>query len=491
MIFSLLLTSLVSSATVPNCIASAGDRFIPILVQLEAPTEAINEIHHMELPSDRKAQELVARLQKYSTASQKELVDHLNELKQQGSVKDYRSYYISNTIAVDAAKESISDIANFNGVKEIGCNYVPKSRKRRSTPNIQSSHLSFEYPEYGTNENPDLKLHPSFYGPGIHQVKVPEIEDNIFKKAASLVIGIIDSGFDFAHQALVENYKGSKGNHFDHNYTFFDGTRTLDEITPRNDDEVGHGTGVISVAVGKKPLGISPQSKWIGCKAFVGASAPTENYLRCQQFLLAPTNLKGESPNALLRPHVIENAWGCGEEENCLNTPFKYTSHALHVAGIFNVAGGGNFGKTTCETLSFPPPENIHSFVVAGLQWNSTLSAIWSSVGPSKFRKNAIDIAAPGQYVLTAKPNTEYTYSSGNSFSSPLVAGGALLVMAACPHLQRDPEGLAKVLRNSATPLYSNLTCGGDTAKTVPNNEFGYGLVNIKEAITECKPKGA
>ncbi|KAJ9053489.1 hypothetical protein DSO57_1023755 [Entomophthora muscae] len=315
-------------------------------------------------------------------------------------------------------------------------------------------------------------------------MKVHEIEEGIFKKAASLVIGILDIGFEFKHGALFENYKGNKGDYYDHNYTFFDGTRTLDEIT-RSNDNLRHGTRIISLAVGKKPLGISPKSKWIACKAMERRNNPTEDYLSCQQFLLAPTDIEGNSPNALLRPHVIANTWGCGKEDNCFTTPLKYASHAHHVAGIFNVAAAGNSGKS-CETITDIPPVNKHSFVVAGLNRNSVEGLETSSVGPSKFRKNAIDVAASGQYVLAANPDNKYVYVSGTSYASPLVAGGALLVMAACPSLQRNPRDLSWVLRNSAIPLYSNLTCGGDSTKIVPNNEFGYGLVDIKEANKLC-----
>ncbi|KAJ9053488.1 hypothetical protein DSO57_1023754 [Entomophthora muscae] len=482
---ALLIATLVTSVEIPDCIVSAADGIVPVLIQLEAPTREINNIRRMKKSSNEKAKEMVTSLQKFSSTSQKDLVEYLDELYQQERVDDYRSYFISNTIAVDIDKEFISPVSNFNGVKEIGCNFVPASRKKRSLDDTQSSHLSFDYPEYRSDKDPDPEKHPLYYGPGIHQMKVPEIEDNIFKKAASLVIGIIDSGFDFTHQALNESYKGFNGGNFDHNYAFFDGTRTLDEIT-RSNDNLRHGTRIISLAVGKKPFGISPQSKWIACKALEGRTNPTENYLSCQQFLLAPTNLKGKSPNALLRPHVITNSWGCEKEENCFTTPLKYASHAHRVAGIFNVVAAGNNGQKTCGTISFPPPENKHSFVVAGLEWNSTLGVEWSSVGPSKFRKNPIDVAAAGAFVLTAFPSNLYVYFDGTSLSAPLVAGGALLVMAACPSLQRNPHDLAGILRNSATPIYSTLGCGGDTMETVPNNEFGYGLVDIKEAIKLC-----
>ncbi|KAJ9064821.1 hypothetical protein DSO57_1026312 [Entomophthora muscae] len=350
---TLLIASLVTSVEIPDCIVSAADGIVPVLVQLEAPTREINNIRSMKLSSNKKSLKLVANLQQFSSTSQKDLVEYLDKLYQQERVDDYRSYFISNTIAVDIDKEFIPTISKFNGVKEIGCNFVPASRKKRSLDDAQSSHLSFAYPEYGIDIIPTPLGHPSFYGPGILQMKVHEIEDSIFKKAASLVIGILDTGFDFTHQALNESYKGNKGDYYDHNYTFFDGTRTLDEITSSNDN-FRHGTRVISLAVGKKPLGISPKSKWIACKALEGRYAPTEDYLSCLQFLLAPTDIEGNSPNALLRPHVITNSWGCKKKRIALlplsNMPVMYIV-SLEYLKWWQLE---IMGKKTCGTISFP-----------------------------------------------------------------------------------------------------------------------------------------
>ena len=40
-------------------------------------------------------------------------------------------------------------------------------------------------------------------------------------------------------------------------------------------------------------------------------------YTECFQFFIAPTDLNGQNPNPALRPHVMNNSWGCPPSEGC------------------------------------------------------------------------------------------------------------------------------------------------------------------------------
>lgn len=153
------------------------------------------------------------------------------------------------------------------------------------------------------------------------------------------------------------------------------------------------------------------------------------------------------------------------------------------MAGIFNVASAGNSGAKGCGQILHPPAENEHSFVVAALGLRSEERAWFSSLGPGRFRSPAIDVSVAGERILRAQIGNRYRYSSGTSFASPVVAGGALLVMAACPGLVRDVDGVARLLRSATTPLPAKLGCGGEAI----NNESGHGLLNLRLAIALCQ----
>ncbi|MFQ5750763.1 MAG: S8 family serine peptidase, partial [bacterium] len=98
----------------------------------------------------------------------------------------------------------------------------------------------------------------------------------------------------------------------------------------------------------------------------------------------------------------------------------------------------------------------------------------FSSVGPSADGRIKPDVVALGELVKTVVPSTDkspspYALSSGTSFSCPLVAGVAALVLSAHPNL--TPIDVRDALRMTA-----------DRA-THPDTLFGWGLVNAYEAI--------
>lgn len=61
----------------------------------------------------------------------------------------------------------------------------------------------------------------------------------------------------------------------------------------------------MGIAAGSKGIGVAPGAKWIACRGF----STSGGILTCVQWLLAPTNLKGEDPNPDLRPHVTSHSY--------------------------------------------------------------------------------------------------------------------------------------------------------------------------------------
>jgi len=90
---------------------------------------------------------------------------------------------------------------------------------------------------------------------------------------------------------------------------------------------------------------------------------------------------------------------------------------------------------------------------------------VWSNTG------NNVDFSAPGQ-VLTTVPGAAYTHAGGTSFSAPLVAGVAGLVMSANPSL--SPVQIQDVLKRSADDLGP---AGWDSS-------YGWGRINASRAVS-------
>jgi subtilisin family serine protease len=101
----------------------------------------------------------------------------------------------------------------------------------------------------------------------------------------------------------------------------------------------------------------------------------------------------------------------------------------------------------------------------------------FSSTGPTSDFPPRIkpDVMAPGKLVYAADVSSDSAYErvSGTSFSCPLVAGVAALILNVCP--QATPKEIIEALKATAT-----------MAK-LPNNEYGWGVVDAEKAIRYIK----
>ena len=149
--------------------------------------------------------------------------------------------------------------------------------------------------------------------------------------------------------------------------------------------------------------------------------------------------------------------------------------------GVVPVAAAGNDRETvgpdgTTNPVLYPAALP-HIVSVAATGPSGATSAFSTSNG-------AVDLAAPGEGVLTAVPTAwdddgladGYERLDGTSFAAPIVAGAAAWLRAARPNLSAGQ--IADVLRLSAT----------DIGATGWDEDSGYGLVNIKAALTARAP---
>jgi hypothetical protein len=100
----------------------------------------------------------------------------------------------------------------------------------------------------------------------------------------------------------------------------------------------------------------------------------------------------------------------------------------------------------------------------------------FSSRGPTADGRIKPDVMAMGAGVRVVSPasTSQYTFSSGTSFSGPLVGGVAAQILSA--HPETTPQQMMKALRSTASMA------------NAPNNDFGYGIVNARAAITSLGP---
>jgi subtilisin family serine protease len=94
------------------------------------------------------------------------------------------------------------------------------------------------------------------------------------------------------------------------------------------------------------------------------------------------------------------------------------------------------------------------------------------------------DLVAPGVSVYSSLFSgvSNYGYKSGTSMAAPHVAGAVALLWGAFPSLRRDVDVTENLLETTADPLTTMQGCGGDGSTQVPNNVYGWGLLDVKSA---------
>ena len=104
---------------------------------------------------------------------------------------------------------------------------------------------------------------------GIANIKADQVWSQYGDKGEGIVVASIDTGVQFDHPALVNQYRGNNGDGtFDHNYNWFDPAGVCADAAPC--DNNGHGTHTMGTMVGDdgagNQVGVAPGAKWIAAK---------------------------------------------------------------------------------------------------------------------------------------------------------------------------------------------------------------------------------
>ncbi|HEX6335545.1 MAG TPA: carboxypeptidase regulatory-like domain-containing protein [Jiangellaceae bacterium] len=379
---------------------------------------------------------------------------------------DYESFWIANTIKVTGGDSELLDrIAARPEVEQITGDRV------------------YEIPEpEPADEEPGINAVEW----NIDRVKAPQVWSGFGVTGEDIVVGAIDTGAQFDHPALVNQYRGNNGDGtFDHNYNWWDPSNVCGNPSLVPCDNNNHGTHVTGTMVGDdggtNQIGMAPGAKWMMAKGCESSSCSQSALLSSGQFILAPTDLQGENANPELRPHIVNNSWGGGATTDPWYRP---TVQAWVDAGIFPQFASGNPGSA-CGAAGNPGnlPE---SYAAGAFDINDNLY-VNSGRGPSAWGSDIIkpNIAAPGVAVRSSVAGNGYASFTGTSMASPHVAGAVALMWSAAPSLVRDIDTTRELLDLTAEDT-EDLTCGGTPEN---NNVWGQGKLDAFLAV-EDSPRG-
>jgi subtilisin family serine protease len=401
----------------------------------------------------------------------------------------YQSFWAANMIVANADRQLVDALAARADVA-----HVDSNMPTRWIENPELSNLS------ASTRTPNA---PSVVETGVTNVNAPAVWALGFT-GQGIVVGNEDTGMRWDHNALKPKYRGWNGVTADHNFNWHDsihsggGSCGFNSIVPCDDQ--GHGTHTTGTTVGDdgtgNQIGVAPGAKWIGCRNMDQGNGTPATYTECFQFFMAPTDLAGNNANPALRPHVINNSWGCPMSEGCTTGgELESIVNNTQAAGIFVVVSAGNDGPN-CSSISNGPnagPPSIYeaSFSVGAISASTNTIASFSSRGPSLFYTPNLlkpNISAPGVGVRSSLRTSVSSFGnmSGTSMAGPHVVGVVALLWSARPNTARNIAQTKAILQLSANPgvtVAPVQTCDGIPSTQIPNNTFGYGRVDALAAV--------
>lgn len=317
------------------------------------------------------------------------------------------------------------------------------------------------------------------------------------------VVGGQDTGYEWQHPALINQYRGWDGTTADHDYNWHDAIHTdlsgdgsnpcgIDSAEPC--DDLGHGTHTMGTMVGREPgheVGMAPGAKWIGCRNMDSNYGTPQTYAECFEWFIAPYPIGGDSftdGDPTKAPDVINNSWSCPPSEGCFEPEaLRPVVEAVRAAGILTVQSAGNSGYAGCGTVSTPAAIYEASFTV-GATDSADQRADFSSLGPvtidGSYRMKP-DAVAPGFNIYSSDKDNGYSLKNGTSMAAPHVAGMVALLISANPNLAGQVDALEAIITQTTRQLPPNSSplCGTDSGLSIPNNHYGWGRIDALAAV--------
>jgi len=136
--------------------------------------------------------------------------------------------------------------------------------------------------------------------------------------------------------------------------------------------------------------------------------------------------------------------------------------------GIVVCNSAGNERGTSWDHIIAPADGD--SVIAVGAVTSADIYSYFSSPGPSADGRVKPDVCArgSGNHVCSSTSDTDYTSASGTSFSCPLTAGVAALVLSRVPSL--TPMQVREALRETASQA------------ATPDNDYGWGIIDAHAA---------
>lgn len=249
--------------------------------------------------------------------------------------------------------------------------------------------------------------------------------------SGNVYVGVIDQGYMYAHDDLKHN-AGVNPGEIPGNGIDDDQNGYIDDVygwnfyhnnaTVYNGSDF-HGTHVAGIigAEGGNGIGVAGvvwDVKLLGAKFIEGNTGTAFSAALAIDYFIA---LK-------TRQKLNIVAICCSWEGNMSSKNLEAAVRRAGRAGILIVAAAGNSASNNDKTAVYPASYKTDNIIaVAAIGRNGNLSYF------SNYGAKTVDIAAPGESIVSTYLNNSYAALSGTSMAAPHVAGAAALYAAAHP----------------------------------------------------------
>lgn len=390
-------------------------------------------------------------LRSTATDTQAATVSLLEAAEEEGNVIEYEGYYIMNVVAATLDRDTLRTLSYRPEISRIKLDEFIEL----DLPEVSSEEIE------ATDDNVEWN---------IDRIGAPDVWDDIGVTGEGITVGIIDSGTDWTHEALQENWRGYNPDdpeNSDPYGNWFDAVEGQD--MPYDLASQPHGSHVMGTILGQGPddenkIGVAPDANWISARAFSALGGTQSDLLASGQYMLAPE----DDPS--LAPDIVNNSWG---GQPGVNDWYRPMVQAWKDSGIMPTFSAGNSGPGD-ETVT-PPANYPESYAVAATDINDAVAS-FSSRGPSQYEGDQKpNVSAPGVNIRSSVPGGYEAGWNGTSMAAPHIAGTAALLLSTDSGL--TPNEIEAIIDETADPLTDS------QYTTVPNDAYGVGMVNAYEAV--------
>ena len=362
-----------------------------------------------------------------TTLSQAPLLNALEELTADGTVIDYKPFWITNMVSVVCKIGALDKLIEIPGVVDIMPNIRFEAHRLK-----QSGMASVE-----DKQKWNLEM--------IGAIDI-QISGNL---GSGATIGVLDSGCDSTHPELEGKIKS---------YALFDsyGRKSSQSVASDSD---GHGTSVCSIIAGET-TGVAPESQLIVGSVIPSGSGSLSQILGGMQWMLNPDGDYSTDDY----PRVVNMSFGAPGAMSHLESGIRNFIRM----GIVPIASSGNDGEGSTSN-----PGNFEDVIAVGsVDFTSEVSSFSGGAQVSWENIDEVivitkpDLVAPGEGIRVATPHRTYDMIDGTSSAAPHVAGLCALLLSENPGMA--PEDIRHALIDGAIPL----------GKDGKDRRYGYGLIN-------------